>query len=103
MIVISSFEGSSPLKTAISDIISLSWTSTSLTITGNYKFIGLRSNSGAMYLTEIVVTYGTLETAENVSNFIMINDTANQCTTKLNQAINEDMVIIYDIVAICQH
>ena len=31
--------------------------STTLTINGDYKFIGLRSNSGAMYLTEIKITW----------------------------------------------
>ena len=33
--------------------------STTLTINGDYKFIGLRSNSGAMYLTEIKITWVT--------------------------------------------
>lgn len=32
-------------------------TSTELTITGNYEYIGLRSNSGAMYITEIQITW----------------------------------------------
>lgn len=32
-------------------------TSTELTITGNYEYIGLRSNSGAMYLTEIIIDW----------------------------------------------
>ena len=44
--------------------------STSLTITGEYKYIGLRSNSGAMYLDEIVVTYGSNESALNIANYI---------------------------------
>lgn len=64
-------------------------TSTSLTITGEYKYIGLRSNSGAMYLDEIVVTYGSNESALNIANYIMINDTANQCKTKLGIAIDK--------------
>ena len=64
-------------------------TSTSLTITGEYKYIGLRSNSGAMYLDEIVVTYGSNESALNIANYIMINDTVNQCKTKLGIAIEK--------------
>lgn len=32
-------------------------TSTELTITGDYEFVGLRSNSGAMYLTEIEIDW----------------------------------------------
>lgn len=64
-------------------------TSTSLTITGEYKYIGLRSNSGAMYLDEIVVTYGSNEFAFNIANYIMINDTVNQCKTKLGIAIDK--------------
>ena len=61
--------------------------STILTIAGEYKYIGLRSNSGAMYLDEIVVTYGSNESALNIANYIMINDTTNQCKTKLGIAI----------------
>jgi len=61
--------------------------STKLDITGSYQFIGIRSNSGALYLSEIVITYGQEETASNVANFIMINDTDGQCETKLDLAI----------------
>lgn len=64
-------------------------TSTSLVIKGDYKYIGLRSNSGAMYLDEIVVTYGSNESALNIANYIMINDTVNQCKTKLGIAIDK--------------
>ncbi len=34
-------------------------TSTTLTITGDYEYIGLRSNSGAMYLTSISIDWAT--------------------------------------------
>ncbi|MDY4935528.1 MAG: endonuclease [Candidatus Enteromonas sp.] len=64
-------------------------TSTPLTITGKYKYIGLRSNDGAMYLDEIVVTYGSDESVLNIANYIMINDTSNQCKTKLAIAIDK--------------
>ena len=62
--------------------------SITLTNPGNYSYIGLRSNNGAIYLTSISITYdGGSETANNVANYIMFEDTNNQCTTKLNTAI----------------
>ena len=39
-------------------------TSTELTITEDYKFIGLRSSSGAMYLTSISITWEVEETGQ---------------------------------------
>ena len=44
-------------------------TSTELTISGNYTYIGLRSNSGAMYLDTIAVTWstGNVTTYDNYS------------------------------------
>ena len=78
---------SSPKGTLLGTIVM--GTSTSLEVTGQYQYIGLRSNSGALYLEEIVVSYGVSETAANVANFIMINDTENQCVTKLSQAITK--------------
>ena len=47
---------SSPKGTKIGSITK--GTSTSVTISGDYKFIGLRSNSGAMYLTKIEIVWG---------------------------------------------
>lgn len=38
-------------------------TSTSLTITGSYTYIGLRSNSDAMYLTEVQICWGAASCA----------------------------------------
>ena len=62
-------------------------TSISLNITGNYTFIGVRSNSGALYLDELVITYSAFtKTAVNVANYIMYEDTANQCNTKYSVA-----------------
>ena len=43
-------------------------TSTELTITGDYPFIGLRSNNGAMYLTSISIDWQT-GTPDTYSNF----------------------------------
>ena len=66
-------------------------TSTELVISGDYSFIGLRSNSGAMYLSEIKIYIGGgADNPTNVSNFIMYEDTEGQCEGKdgkLNQAI----------------
>ena len=39
-------------------------------------------------ISSFVVNHKGYETANNVSNFIMFEDTNNQCTTKLNTAIN---------------
>ncbi len=44
-------------------------TSTELTITGDYEYIGLRSNSGAMYLDEIQITWSA-GSAANYTSFI---------------------------------
>ncbi len=65
-------------------------TSTELYINdSNYIYIGIRSNKGAIYLNSISITYGGLESTENVSNYIMYEDTDNQCTTKLSSAIEK--------------
>jgi hypothetical protein len=42
-------------------------TSTTYTFTENYKYIGLRSNSGAMYLDEIKIEWGTEAFLETVA------------------------------------
>ena len=61
-------------------------TSTSLTITDDYKYIGIRSNSGALYLNEIEVVYSLPDSAENVANYIMFEDAENQCVSKYDEA-----------------
>ena len=61
-------------------------TSTSLTITGSYTYVGVCSASGAMYLTDITFTYGAEDTATNVANYIMYEDTNNQCVSKFPTA-----------------
>lgn len=65
-------------------------TSTELTISGEYEFVGVKSDSGALYLTNITFTYAGNDTAVNVSNYIMYEDKEGQCTgtdDKLNKAI----------------
>ena len=61
--------------------------STSLTITGSYTFIGIRSADGALWLTEVEITYGEDDTAANVANYIMYEDTNGQCNSKTDIAI----------------
>ena len=64
-------------------------TSTTLVVEGEYTYVGVRSNYGAMYLTDITFTYegeGT-ETASTLANFIMFEDTNGQCVSKLDDAI----------------
>ena len=60
-------------------------TSTSLIISGNYSYIGIRA-SEPLYLTSISITCGVKDTPLNMANYIMYTDTANQCTTKFDIA-----------------
>ncbi|MBR0439781.1 MAG: S8 family serine peptidase, partial [Bacilli bacterium] len=64
-------------------------TSTELSITDDYTYIGLRSNSGAMYLTSVTVYYVGDENLDNVCNYIMYQDTNGQCTSKFSEAVNK--------------
>ena len=63
-------------------------TSTSLSINGNYTYIGIRSSQNAIYLDSITITYGAGDSAVNVANYIMFEDTNNQCATKTTVAIS---------------
>lgn len=58
-------------------------TSTYLDITTSYPYIGVRSASSALYLSDITFTYSTSDTAVNLSNYIMYEDTVDQCLSKL--------------------
>ena len=59
-------------------------TSISLAVSG-YRYIGIRSSSGALYLDSITIDFSKKD-AENIANFIMFSDTGNQCATKFGQA-----------------
>lgn len=59
---------------------------TSLTISGEYAYVGVCSSSGALYLTDITFTYGSNDSAKNLANYIMYEDTNNQCSTKFDVA-----------------
>lgn len=58
-----------------------------VTFTTGYSYVGIRSRSGAIYISSIEINYGSAETAANVANYIMYEDTNGQCETKLNIAI----------------
>ena len=62
-------------------------TSTEFEITGDYAYIGVRSSDGALYLTNITFAYDGSENANNFANFMMYEDTNNQCVSKLDDAI----------------
>lgn len=64
-------------------------TSTELTISGDYAFVGVRSASGAMYLRSISFTWGgsgTSDSAVNLSNYVMFEDNGGQCVNKFPTA-----------------
>lgn len=53
-----------------------------------YSYVKIMKNgSGAAYCASITITVSGAESAANVSNYIMYEDTNNQCTTKLNIAL----------------
>ena len=62
---------------------------TKLEIDGSYAYIGIRSASGALYLTDINIEFSADETAVNVANYIMFEDKENQCVSKLDTAITD--------------
>ena len=62
-------------------------TNTELTISGDYAYIGIRSDSGALYLDSVTFTYAGSDYLENIANYVMYEDTNNQCLTKLDAAV----------------
>lgn len=48
-------------------------------VSGNYRYFGVRPNNGAVYIAKITVEYGNQDTAFNLSNYIMFEDTKGQC------------------------
>lgn len=71
-------------------------TTFSQTITGTndvydltgYNYVKvMKSGSGAAYCASLSITYGGSETPVNVANYIMYEDTINQCTSKLSTAL----------------
>ncbi|MCQ2802229.1 MAG: endonuclease [Bacilli bacterium] len=72
--------------TLIGSIIYNNGEPTSISVTKSYKFIGIISNSNALYLDEITINYSNEETALNVANYVMFEDIDNQCETKYSIA-----------------
>ena len=63
-----------------------------VTFETQYAYVGIRSNNGALYLSSIAIEYGSGEVSEspvNVSNYIMYENTNNQCLTKLDIALEK--------------
>ena len=58
-----------------------------ISFTTGYAYVGIRSNSGAVYLTSVQINYGSGQTAKNISNYVMYSDTEGQCTTKLSTTV----------------
>lgn len=61
---------------------------TTLNIEDSYQYIGIRSKSGALFLSSISISYGNSDDLGNLVNYIMYEDTNNQCLTKLDTAID---------------
>lgn len=64
--------------------------STSLDISGSYNYIGIANTTSSnytLYLDSVTISYQS-KSAVNMSNYVMYEDTNNQCTTKLNTAIS---------------
>ena len=80
------FSNSSSTKGTSLGTITYGGASTSITLTGSYSYIGIRSTSKALYLTSISITCTPQDTAANVANYVMYEDTTNQCTTKFDVA-----------------
>lgn len=59
-----------------------------ITFTDSFTYVGIRSSSGAVYLSSVEITYGAKgeDNATNVANYIMYEDTDNQCLTKFDVA-----------------
>lgn len=52
-----------------------------------YSFVKVMKNgSGAAYCSSLTIVVGSSESAENVANYIMYEDTTNQCTSKFTTA-----------------
>lgn len=62
-------------------------TATTYTATADYAYIGIRSASSPLYLNSIIIEYGGEITSVSLSNYIMYEDTPNQCETKTDVAI----------------
>lgn len=59
-------------------------TSTELTISGDYEYIGIRSNSGALYLTSVSITWNTGSGGSSETTYSEFTTSCAACVTKVN-------------------
>lgn len=74
-------------------------TSTELVIDGDYEYIGMRSNSGAMYISEIEITWSSeakpvLPTLDTPENLVYEIDEENIITVSWDEVANADRYIL---------
>ena len=88
------YESPSDLQSAntqgtLAGSITKTYSSSSGTInfSGSHGFIGIIASGGTIYVDEIIITYVAEKSATNVSNYIMYEDTTNQCNSKTDVAI----------------
>lgn len=62
-------------ETTQGDLVLSTRSDKTVRVSGGYRYFGVRPNSGAMYITKITVEYGNQDTAFNLSNYIMFEDT----------------------------
>ena len=60
-------------------------TTKTISLSTAYTYIGIRSSSGAIYVASVEISYAGSDNARNLSNYIMFDDTENQCITKFNE------------------
>ncbi len=61
---------------------------TSLTFTDEYKYFGMRSHDGAIYVTSITIEFdNSTVSSSQLADYIMFEDTENQCLSKTDVAI----------------
>ena len=60
-------------------------TSTELTISGDYEYIGIRSNSGALYLTSVSITWGSEEPSGGTTTY---SDYITTCSNTLQPSLS---------------
>ena len=76
------FSSDESTKGTLLGTIEFSTNAVTLNIEGSYNYVGVRSTDGAIYISSITFSYSASDTAKNVANYIMYEDTNGQCNTK---------------------
>ena len=71
-----------------SNFTNISGTNDVYNLTGYYYLKVIKNGSGAAYCSSLTITISNAATAKNVANYIMYEDTNNQCLTKLDVALS---------------